>query len=236
MVGRDLERFSKALRKEADPIWRRILVHPFLVETARGTLPLSKFQYYLKQDHAYLFDFTRFLGLAASRCETMEQIRFFSEVLSAEFSFEIEMQRALARKVGLSPGELTSAKMAPTTKAYTSFLLKVAATEGVGEILAAMSPCPLTYVEIAERNVPDEAGRASPYADWLAAYRSKEAVEVCERIREMLDEVGEAATASQRTRMLQNFLDASRYEYLFWEMAYQMSDSSVPGEWLCPGL
>lgn len=219
-----MEGFSKVLRREADPIWRRILVHPFLVEAAKGTLPLRKFQYYLKQDHAYLFDFARFLGLAASRCETMDQIRFFSDILSAEFSFEIEMQQALASKIGLSPDELASAKMAPTTKAYTSFLLKVAATEGVGEILAAMSPCPLTYVEIAEKNAPEEAGRASAYADWLAAYRSKEVVEVCERIREMLDEVGEAATASQRRKMLQNFLDASRYEYLFWEMAYNMEE------------
>lgn len=219
-----MEEFSKILRREADPIWRRILIHPFLIETAKGTLPLRKFQYYLKQDHAYLFDYTRFLGLSASRCETMDQIVFFSDVLSAEFHFEIEMQRNLAKKIGLSLDELASAKMAPTTKAYTSFLIKVASTEGVGEILAAMSPCPLTYVEIAEKNVPEDAGLAPAYADWLAAYRSKEAVEVCVRIRRMLDDVGEVATTSQRRRMLQNFLDASRYEYLFWEMAYNMEE------------
>lgn len=218
-----MEKFSKVLRREADPIWRRILIHPFLTEAVKGTLPVRKFQYYLKQDHAYLFDYCRFLGLAISRCETIDQIRFLSEVLSAEFSFEIEMQRALASKLGLTPGELTSPRMAPTTKAYASFLLKVAATEGVGEIFAALSPCPLTYVEIAEENT-EEAGQASPYAEWLATYRSKEAVDMAMRIWQMLDDVGESATSSQRRRILQNFLDASRYEYLFWEMAYNMEE------------
>lgn len=219
-----MKRFSKVLRRGADPIWRKILVHPFLVEMAKGTLPLAKFQYYLKQDHAYLFDYCRFLGLAASRCETMDQILFFSEVLSSEFRFEIEMQRALAKKIGLSRDELDNAKMAPTTKAYTSFLLKVAATEGIAEIVSAMAPCPLTYMEIAEKNFPEDTGQVSAYAYWLNAYRSKEALEVCMRIQQMLDDLGQVVTASQRSRMLHNFLDASRYEYLFWEMAYKMEE------------
>jgi thiaminase/transcriptional activator TenA len=217
-----LEKYSSFLRREANPIWERILVHPFLTEMAKGTLPLNKFQYYLKQDHSYLFDYSRFLGLAASRCETLEQVFFFSEILSSEFHFEIEMQRTLANKVGLNPMELAATKMAPTTKAYTSFLLKVAATEGIGEIVAAMSPCPLTYAEIGETMILKDAEKVPAYACWLASYRSKEALEVCIGIRQMIDSLGASATISQRQRMLQNFLDASRYEYLFWDMAYNM--------------
>jgi len=219
-----LEKFSETLRREADPIWSRILVHPFIVEMAKGTLPLKKFQYYLKQDHAYLFDYIRFLGLATSRCENMDQASFFSEILSAEFHFEIEMQRTIAKRIGLSLEELSNTRMAPTTRAYTSFLIKVAATEGIGEIVAAMAPCPLTYLEIGRKNVPEDPTRMPVYADWLAAYRSKESVEVSMRIQKMLDDLGHASTDSQKKRMLHNFLDASRYEYFFWEMAYKMEE------------
>jgi len=220
--------FSEILRREADPVWRRILGHNFLLEAAKGTLPMEKFRYYLKQDHAYLFEYCRFLGLAASRSESLGHIRFFSEVLRSEFEFEIEMQRSLAAQIGLDAGELTGAVMAPTTKAYTSFLIKVAATEDLGGALAALSPCPLSYVEIATRLTPSSRGAVAgasingAYDKWLKAYASKESVEVCDRLRGLLDEVGEAASASQRARMIRNFLDASRYEYMFWNMAYTM--------------
>jgi thiaminase/transcriptional activator TenA len=220
--------FSEILRREADPVWRSILGHSFLLEAAEGTLPMEKFQYYLKQDHAYLFEYCRFLGLAASRSESLGHIRFFSEVLRSEFEFEIEMQRSLAAQIGLDAGELTGAVMAPTTKAYTSFLIKVAATEDLGGALAALSPCPLSYVEIATRLTPSSRGAVAggsvngAYDKWLKAYASKESVEVCDRLRGLLDEVGEAASASQRARMIRNFLDASRYEYMFWNMAYTM--------------
>lgn len=220
--------FSEILRREADPVWRRILGHNFLLEAAKGTLPMEKFRYYLKQDHAYLFEYCRFLGLAASRSESLGHIRFFSEVLRSEFEFEIEMQRSLAVQIGLDAGELTGAVMAPTTKAYTSFLIKVAATEDLGGALAALSPCPLSYVEIATRLTPSSRGAVAgasmngAYDKWLKAYASKESVEVCDRLRGLLDEVGEAASASQRARMIRNFLDASRYEYMFWNMAYTM--------------
>jgi thiaminase/transcriptional activator TenA len=228
-----LTSFSQILRREADPVWRRILGHSFLLEAAEGTLPLEKFQYYLKQDHAYLFEYCRFLGLAASRSESLGHIRFFSEVLRSEFEFEIEMQRSLAAAIGLDAEELTGAVMAPTTKAYTSFLIKVAATEDLGGALAALSPCPLSYVEIAARLAPSSreavagglASRGSldgAYDKWFMAYSSKESVEVCDRLRGLLDEVGEAVSASQRARMVRNFLDASRYEYMFWNMAYTM--------------
>ena len=220
--------FSEILRREADPVWRRILGHNFLLEAAKGTLPMEKFRYYLKQDHAYLFEYCRFLGLAASRSESLGHIRFFSEVLRSEFEFEIEMQRSLAAQIGLDAGELTGAVMAPTTKAYTSFLIKVAATEDLGGALAALSPCPLSYVEIATRLTPSSRGAVAgasingAYDKWLKAYASKESVEVCDRLRGLLDEVGEAASASQGARMIKNFLDASRYEYMFWNMAYTM--------------
>ena len=233
MVG-----FSEILRREADPVWRRILGHSFLLEAAQGTLPLEKFQYYLKQDHAYLFEYCRFLALAASRSESLGHIHFFSEVLRSEFEFEMEMQRGLATQVGLDAEELAGATMAPTTKAYTSFLIKVAATEDLGGALAALSPCPLSYVEIATSLAPsrrgivagDSASRSSvegAYDKWLEAYASSKSVEVCDKLRGLLDDVGQVVSASQKDRMVRNFLDASRYEYMFWDMAYSMEKWSI---------
>ncbi len=131
------------------------------------------------------------------------------------------MQCMLAEKSGLSAKEMQTTEASPTTLAYTSFLTRTAATGEVGEIFAALSPCPITYMEIASR-LPDRTGNVPVYAEWLQTYRTFEARELCERLRNLLDSIGSISSDSQRIRMLMSFLTASRYEFLFWEMAYRL--------------
>ncbi len=221
-----MTRFSETLEKEAEPIWLRIFNHPFLHELSNGTLPLEKFRYYISQDHAFLTDFCRFLGLAIPRCESLEQIHYLSDVLHSEFTLEIDMQRELAEKVGLSVQEMQTTEASPTTRAYTSFLIRTAATGDIGEIFAALSPCPITYAEIAAR-LTQETGNVPAYAEWLQTYRSVEARELSERLRSFLDNISNTASHSQRLRMVRSFLTASRYEYLFWQMAYSMEKWTI---------
>ena len=42
-----VEPFSSLLRAEADPIWQRIFVNPFLKELRQGKLLIEKFRFYL---------------------------------------------------------------------------------------------------------------------------------------------------------------------------------------------
>ena len=217
-----MTQFSLILVEEARPIWQRIFTHPFLHELSNGTLPLEKFRYYIGQDHAFLLDYCRFLGLAVPRCESLEQIRFLSEILHSEFSLEIDMQRELAKKVDLNIQDMQTTEPSPTTLAYASFLIRTAATGSIGEIFAALSPCPVTYTELAARLVTQEIGKIPAYADWLRTYNSAEACKISEKLRSILDSLGSAATQTQRLRMVRSFLTASRYEYLFWQMAYTL--------------
>lgn len=59
-----VEPFSSLLRAEADPIWQRIFVNPFLKELRQGTLPIEKFRFYLAQDYLYLEGFARTVAVA----------------------------------------------------------------------------------------------------------------------------------------------------------------------------
>jgi len=221
-----MTRFSETLEREAEPIWLRIFNHPFLHELSNGTLPLEKFRYYISQDNVFLADFCRFLGLAIPRCESLEQIRYLSEILHSEFTLEIDMQYGLAKKVGLSVQEMQTTEASPTTRAYTSFLIRTASTGDIGEIFAALSPCPITYTEIASR-LTRETGNVTAYAEWLQTYRSVESRELSEKLRSFLDDIGSTASNLQRLRMVQSFLVASRYEYLFWEMAYNLEKWTI---------
>ncbi|MCC6589462.1 MAG: hypothetical protein IT168_22370 [Bryobacterales bacterium] len=41
------------------------------------------------------------------------------------------------------------------------------------------------------------------------------------QVLEMMNREGERATSAQRTRLIELFTISSRYEYLFWDMAFR---------------
>ena len=59
-----MTKFSDVLRDRASGIWEMEHQHPFVVELGDGTLPLQKFQWYMRQDYLFLIDFSRVIAMA----------------------------------------------------------------------------------------------------------------------------------------------------------------------------
>lgn len=218
-----LSGFYDVLRREADPIWEKIRGHPFIVEMSEGVLPAEKFKFYLKQDHMFLREFCRFLGIAVAKSRTIKQMRWFGFLLGATIRAEIGMQKKIAKSLGVSEQDLSSSEPAPTMKAYTSYLLRVASTGSLGEILASMSPCPCSYLELAEKILSSEGLDKQPaFKEWCSFYASEESRKIVEHLIDLLDRTAEETSAVEKELMRQHFHITSRYEYLFWDMAYKM--------------
>jgi len=214
--------FSNRFRGEVATLWERIFTHPFLVEIGAAVLPLDKFRFYVKQDYAYLIEFARCLGIAAAKAGDRETMRIFSSLLNASLTIEVEMLESLGEKLGISPSDLRSTEFAPTNIAYTRHLLYVAYSGTVGEIIAALLPCMWTYQEIGERLGESEAlRRHAIYSEWCATYRSKEYIELVNWYRDLADRFASESGSSVRKKMRGHFLLSSRYEYMFWDMAYR---------------
>ncbi len=95
---------------------------------------------------------------------------------------------------------------------------------GVGEIAAALLPCPWTYHEIGQRIGEVEH---PVYSAWASFYASGFLTESVAAWRGVVDEAAEKASARERVAMAKAFLFSSRYEYLFWEMADRQEEWSV---------
>jgi len=215
-------RFSQLLRSEAKPIWDRIYSHPYLKELGEGTLPVSKFKYFLQQDHIYVVEYCRPLGIAVSKSDSAEEMRWFADLIIGGLTWEAKNEERLAEMVGMSLEELTSATQSPTSRAYSDFLVQVASTGTVAEFVAAMSPCMLTYPEIARMLRPRRGlDRVPAYRAWAEFYASEEAEEFAKQFDEKLDRLGETESPGVKEKMRGVFLTASRYEYMFWDMAYR---------------
>jgi thiaminase/transcriptional activator TenA len=218
--------FSSALRNIADPIWEKILQHPFLHETSEGRLPLDKFKYYLKQDYYYLTAFVRCLGLAVAK--DVERIQDFSSLLHNSITIEVEKLECIGQNLGISVEELRNVAPAPTNVAYTRHLLFIAYAKTVGELMAALLPCMWTYQEIGEMLITyEEVRRHSVYFEWCNMYASRQYKQLVDWYKTIVDHHAETSGTPIQDAMRNHFLLSSRYEYLFWDMAYTKERWSI---------
>ncbi|TRO46202.1 thiaminase II, partial [Candidatus Bathyarchaeota archaeon] len=191
-------------------------------EMAEGTLPLERFKEYIRQDYAYLADFARCLGLAAAKADDMETMRIFASLMNGCLTGEVERLEGLSERLGIPLDVLRGTELAPANLAYTRHLLHVAYSGSVGEIVAAMLPCMWSYQIIGERLVESPALVDRPfYHEWASIYSSESYAELVGWYIDMTNRYAEGSGDETRRRMMEHFILSSRYEYLFWEMAYR---------------
>lgn len=83
------------LRKDAHPIWREIIEHPFVVELYNGKLLLKKFKFYILQDYQYLITAMKNFGIIASRATSTEAMREVIDILHLEAKSEFDAYEEL---------------------------------------------------------------------------------------------------------------------------------------------
>ncbi|PKB84362.1 MAG: thiaminase II [SAR202 cluster bacterium Io17-Chloro-G9] len=214
--------FSEQLRIEVEPIWTRIFKHPFLREIKDGTLPLEKFQYYLGQDYLYLEGFGRTVALTLAKAPDSNLM----EELSHRVMTPIErpLHHKLLSEAGLSMDDVRRGTRSPTNTAYVNHMLTTASMYGLGPAAASLLPCPWTYHLLKEELGPSEHPL---YSQWTAFYVAGLLQNSVDAWCSFVDRMAESAGPQELEAMRQAFLTSSRYEFMFWEMAYNMEQWPV---------
>jgi thiaminase/transcriptional activator TenA len=149
----------------------------------------------------------------------------FASLLDATLNGEMELHRGYCGRFGISRADLETTAAAPVTHAYTRHLLAVAHSGTVAQIAASLIPCQLGYAEIGRELAARGEPASQPlYAEWIRSYASAEVQEIAAWTCALLDRLVEDGGVAERTRISEIFMASSRYEYLFWEMAYSMQD------------
>lgn len=220
--------FADALKTKAAPVWEKIFHHPFVVGIGDGSLPVEKFRFYIGQDYVFLIEYSRVLALAVAKGPHLDTMGRFARLLDATLNTEMALHRSYAAQFGLSEEELAHTAAAPTTHAYTRYLLEVAYAGTLEDIVAALVPCQWGYWEIGRRLARQGEPSGQPlYAQWIRTYASEDFGALAQWLCSLLDKLAEGAKPSALARMEEYFLTSSRYEYLFWEMAYRQEQWPV---------
>jgi thiaminase len=153
---------------------------------------------------------------------------------------EMEMQRQMLRSIdpsssppaaGSHPNFNNISNRLVTTKHtimpckitlnYTSYLKHVLSYGTFSEIVSVMAPCPWTYLEIAQqlsrRSIHNEV-----YSNWVKFYSLEESCKQVDEIKQILNMIGQTENEKSKVMMKNHFANACKYEYLFWEMAYNL--------------
>jgi len=215
---------TERLRKDADYIWREIFNHPFVIELFEGSLPEEKFKYYIIQDYNYLITTYRCFSLIASKAE-YEIARKSLEYAYIDATLEIDNYNKLLKNLGLEINDVTSIEPSPTNMAYMNFLISICSLKPSIEGLTALLPCFWSYMEIADvNNWRLEKNRNKLYIEWINVYRSKEYRNMISDLRNLVDRYG---SSYNYNRLRKIFIVGSKYEYMFWDMAYKMEEWPV---------
>lgn len=213
--------FSGHLRTLAKPIWEAQFKHPFVVALGKGTLPERKFKYYILQDARFLGDLARVFAAAAEKAPDAESALKFAKLVEETIVVERGLHEAYGKRWKMTPKQMTSVPMAPTNYAYTRHMLNVAQRGSAVEITVVTLPCAWIYCVVGQHFLKNGSPRPHhPYREWLTMYSSPEFAEVQKWMRAKVDSWVQTAGTGEKRRMEESFMISSRYEWMFWEMAW----------------
>jgi thiaminase/transcriptional activator TenA len=196
---------SAELWRAITPIYAKTLQHPFLTGLTNGTLPKQRFDFYLRQDAAYLDAFSQALLDLAKKAPKPEWAQTLRQ--HAKESIAAEKQ-------------LPAAPMAPTNYAYANHFRHAVANGSFSEGLAALLPCYWIYQEVG-RELVRKGSRKPEYQKWIDNYAGEEYAKSVRQVLAMYNAEAPKLTAAQQARCRELFVISARYEYLFWDMAWR---------------
>lgn len=208
-------------RKRTDSWFERIYHHPFVQGIAKQSLTPEQVVFYVAQDRAYLQSYMQICGLGIAKAQTRDDIRFFSDIISAIVNEEKSSHIALLTSVGANEDDLARYPLAQTSQAYINHMKTFAYEGRLPDLLAALLPCPWTYYDLAKRILEEYTIEDShPFADWIHFY-ARESV-MTDIMSKRLDEMIEDIPMIEKERLYMAFEQSCRWEWEFWEASYQL--------------
>jgi thiaminase (transcriptional activator TenA) len=210
--------WTARLWAEAAGTYAAILEHPFLAGLADGSLDSDAFAHYLVQDAYYLHDFARALTVVASKAPTHTGVGMFARHAAGIVEVELALHGSLLSELGIHNTD--AVPVAPTTRAYTSYLLATAYGGAFADGFAAVLPCYWVYAEVGAELV--KRGSPDPrYRRWIDTYAGDEYQTIVAEVLALANDVGLTLGAAEEACARAHFATTARYEWMFWDAAWR---------------
>jgi thiaminase/transcriptional activator TenA len=212
--------FSTEMRRKHDGLFQAFWQHPFVAGLRDATVPRAAVLHYVGQDHQYLTASMRCAGLGAAMSPDREWIRFFCDQTLFLLNDEIHPHRVLCAANGVSYETVAVARLTPSAQAYIDHLM-ACGHDTLGVLVAALMPCPWTYIWAARQALGENLiAQSNPYAGWWAFYGSPQCAAVLDDFVARADALAAQAGPAELARMDAAFETSCYHEIRFWESAW----------------
>jgi thiaminase/transcriptional activator TenA len=205
---------------DIEGIYTAILRHPFVTGLTDGSLPRGAFRHYIVQDAHYLRGYARALALCGAKAAEPRDTLMFGAHAGGAIAAEQGLHAKLLADLGLTAEEAAAAPVAPTTRAYVSYLFATAYGGSFAEAVAAVLPCYWIYARVGEELLLH--GSPDPlYRTWIGMYGSEEFQAVVDAVLELVDRLGATVSPTEWALMREHVVVTSRYEWMFWDAGWR---------------
>lgn len=217
-------KFTDRLFKAVKPVWNSYLEHPFVKGIGEGTLEKEKFIHYMKQDYVYLIEYSRVFAIGAAKARDLKTMTIFANLLHGTMNFEMDLHREYAAKFGISNEELEATKPSATMTAYTSYMISQAQLGGVENAIAAVLACAWSYNWIGKKLATwPGATEHELYGNWVKMYSSDGFTKIADDCIDLINEIAKDKPEHELKKLEDIFVKTSYFEYMFWDMAENIS-------------
>jgi thiaminase/transcriptional activator TenA len=215
-----MSHFAQQQRQRCDHLFEAFYHHPFLRSLADGTADRETVLHYVGQDNQYLTAYLRCYGLGISLSPDREWVAWFRDNIDFLLHDETHPHHVLCAAFDVGYEEAQVDRLAPSAQAYVDHLL-VSAHDSLGVLMAALLPCPWTYIWAARRQMTEEpVAPDNPFHGWWDFYAGTATTSILEDFTSRVDALAEEAGPAERQRMAHAFEVSCHLEVRFWEMAW----------------
>ena len=208
-------------------IYEAILEHPFVTGLTDGTLPADAFAFYVVQDALYLRDYAKTLAVVAAKAPDTAGTEMFARHAAEIITVERTLHDSLMADLGIDAAAAEAAEPAPTTLAYTSYLLATALSGSYAEGVGVVLPCYWIYYEVG-RELLRRGSPNAQYQKWIDTYADDQYGDVVRSVLDTGDALGPSLGAAERARVERHFRVTSQYEWMFWDAGYRQERWPLP--------
>lgn len=214
------EEFLEASRE----IWDQFYQHPFVKGIEDGTLEKKKFIHYLIQDTLYLIDYGKAFAVGAAKAPDLKTMQFLAEYADNMVNSDSDVNKRYLKRFGIPLEEVYRTELSLDNLSYVSYMLRIAYEGGAAEVLAAVMPCAVSYEDIAKRMIAENPACADDpvYGDFITNYAREAFHDNIQKMIEFVNELSKDYTKEQRKRLVDIFVNCSRYEMKFWDLSWEI--------------
>lgn len=198
-------------------LWELMTYHRFVSQLGDGSLSPRIFKTYFLQDYVFVNDLVVLAAQALAKAPDMKAASIFNDFLTGVLDPENDLFMRFFNQLGASEEDYSSVKASPTTQAFGDFLVRTSLEGTFDEIVLVLYVTEGTYLDWGTRLTEEKVNATNPvFREWIDLHGPEVLGDLVSWLENYIN--NDSSISPERADYL--FHTALRYEFLFWESAY----------------